>query len=66
MFYYVKYRRTYVTHDRTQGAILTADCQIRKQYLYYSQECISQILSTGQYGCMQYFYRVYTKSAEQL
>jgi hypothetical protein len=66
MFYYVTYRRTYVMHDRTQEAILKADCQKREQYWYYSQGRISQILSTRQYGCTQYFYRVYTKSAEQL
>ncbi len=66
MFYYVMYGRTYVMHDRTQEAILTADCQKREQYQYYSQGRISQILSTRQYGCTQYFYRVYVKSAEQL
>ncbi len=69
MFYYVTYGRTYMTHDRTQEAILTADCQKREQHsvpVPYSQGRISQILSTGQYGCTQYFYRVYIKSAEQL
>ncbi len=66
MFYYVTYGRTYMTRDRTQEAILMADCQKRKQYRYYSQGRISQILSTRLYGCMQYFYRVYVKSAEQL
>jgi hypothetical protein len=66
MFYHVTYGRTYVTHNRTQEAILTADCQKREQYRYYSQGRISQILSTRQYGCTQYFYRVYEKSAEQL
>jgi hypothetical protein len=28
----VKYGRTYVMHDRTQEAILTADCQKREQH----------------------------------
>ena len=33
MFYYVTYGRTYVTHNRTQEAILTADCGKCEQYL---------------------------------
>ena len=33
MFYYVTYGRTYVTHDRTLEAILTADCGKCEQYL---------------------------------
>ena len=32
MFYYVTYGRTYVTHDRTQEAMLTADCQKCEQH----------------------------------
>jgi hypothetical protein len=33
MFYYVTSGRTYVTHDRTLEAILTADCGKCEQYL---------------------------------
>ena len=54
-----------IEHRRPYSRLIVRNAN-STQYRYYSQGRISQILSTGQYGCTQYFYRVYIKSAEQL